>query len=103
VNVKSELDQRAKELKTLVEQRDKLNEALGEKRKQLLADVVAVISYGSLTSRQNEIVALVACHLSNKEIADRLCITTKAVKAHLTKVYAQLGMTREQLRGRETL
>lgn len=43
-----------------------------------------------LSSRENEITALVAEGFSNREIGLRLSITEKTVKFHLTKVYRKL-------------
>jgi DNA-binding NarL/FixJ family response regulator len=46
-----------------------------------------------LTAREREVLALVAEGLPNKLIARRLEISEKTVKAHLTSVFAQLGVT----------
>jgi two-component system, NarL family, response regulator LiaR len=45
-----------------------------------------------LTDRETEILKCVADGLSNKEIARRLSITEKTVKAHLNNVFAKLGV-----------
>ncbi len=47
----------------------------------------------SLTSREREVLALVGQGLSNRLIARRLGIAEKTVKAHLTSVFAQIGVT----------
>jgi DNA-binding NarL/FixJ family response regulator len=47
----------------------------------------------SLTEREREVLALVAAGLPNKSIARRLDISEKTVKAHLTKVFATLGVS----------
>ncbi len=52
----------------------------------------------SLTPRELEIVRLVAAHLDNQEIAERLSITVGTVKIHLHHIYDKL-----QLRGRHEL
>ena len=46
----------------------------------------------SLTPRELEVLALVAEGLPNKSIARRLAISEKTVKAHLTRVFAALGV-----------
>jgi DNA-binding NarL/FixJ family response regulator len=46
-----------------------------------------------LSARELEVLALVAEGLPNKLIARRLEISEKTVKAHLTKVFAQIGVT----------
>jgi len=45
-----------------------------------------------LTDRETEILKCVADGLSNKEIARRLSITEKTVKAHLNNVFGKLGV-----------
>lgn len=47
----------------------------------------------SLTSREEEVLLLVGQGLANKAIARRLGISDKTVKAHLTRVFAELGVT----------
>lgn len=46
-----------------------------------------------LSAREREVLALVASGLANKQIARRLGITERTVKAHLTSVFQQLGVT----------
>ncbi|MGZ8665508.1 MAG: response regulator [Solirubrobacterales bacterium] len=46
-----------------------------------------------LTKRECEVLTLVAEGLSNKLISRRLEISEKTVKAHLTRVYEQIGVT----------
>ena len=46
-----------------------------------------------LSSREREVLALVAAGLPNKLIARRLEISEKTVKSHLTRVYEQIGVT----------
>ena len=48
---------------------------------------------GGLTSREREIASLVAGGASNKEIAARLNVTERTVKAHLTAIFRKLGVT----------
>jgi DNA-binding NarL/FixJ family response regulator len=46
-----------------------------------------------LSPREREVLALVAEGLPNKLIARRLAISEKTVKAHLTRVFQQIGVT----------
>jgi DNA-binding NarL/FixJ family response regulator len=46
----------------------------------------------SLTPREREVLSLVAAGLANKQIARRLGISDRTVKAHLTSVFARLGV-----------
>ena len=48
---------------------------------------------GGLSAREREVLALVAVGLPNKSIARRLQISEKTVKAHLTRVFAALGVS----------
>lgn len=44
-----------------------------------------------LSKREEEVVQLVATGLSNKEIADKLFISVRTVKAHLTSIFSKTG------------
>jgi DNA-binding NarL/FixJ family response regulator len=46
-----------------------------------------------LTDREEEIVGLIVEAAGNKEIADRLRISEKTVKNHLTNIYDKLGVS----------
>jgi DNA-binding NarL/FixJ family response regulator len=46
-----------------------------------------------LSPREREVLELLATGLANKQIARRLGITERTVKAHLTSVFQQLGVT----------
>jgi DNA-binding NarL/FixJ family response regulator len=46
-----------------------------------------------LSARESEVLALVAEGLPNKQIARRLVISEKTVKAHLTNVFQRIGVT----------
>lgn len=46
----------------------------------------------NLTSRQREVLALLVAGLGNREIADRLGISTKTAMHHTTAIYRALGM-----------
>ncbi len=47
----------------------------------------------SLTPREREVLALVGSGMANKVIAIRLGISEATVKAHLTRIYQQIGVT----------
>jgi len=47
----------------------------------------------TLTEREREVLKLVAEGLPNKQIARALGITEKTVKAHMTKIFAAIGVT----------
>jgi DNA-binding NarL/FixJ family response regulator len=46
-----------------------------------------------LTPREREVLALLATGVANKQIARRLQIAEATVKAHLTRIFQQLGVT----------
>lgn len=46
----------------------------------------------SLTDREREILELLRTGLANKEIAARLGITVKTVKAHLSSLFQKIGV-----------
>ena len=48
---------------------------------------------GDLTSREREVLELVRQGLANKQIARRLGISERTVKAHLTSVFNSIGVT----------
>jgi DNA-binding NarL/FixJ family response regulator len=47
----------------------------------------------SLSAREEEVLRLVAAGLANKLIARKLAISERTVKAHLTSVFARIGVT----------
>lgn len=49
-----------------------------------------------LTEREQEVVRLVSEGLSNKDIADRLCISSITVRHHLTNIFDKLGVSNRQ-------
>ena len=51
---------------------------------------------GALTEREREIIALIGQGLSNKDIADRLCISGITVRHHLTSIFDKLGVASRQ-------
>jgi len=46
----------------------------------------------SITAREQEVLRLLSEGLSNREMADRLCVSVGTVKAHLTNIYGKLGV-----------
>ena len=49
-----------------------------------------------LTEREREIIRLISEGLSNKDIADRLCISSITVRHHLTNIFDKLGVSNRQ-------
>jgi DNA-binding NarL/FixJ family response regulator len=56
-------------------------------------------SFGMLTSRELEIVKLVANRLSNKEIGSRLGISDRTVGTHLANIFGKSGIRDRTLLG----
>lgn len=53
----------------------------------------------TLTARENEVAALAATGLPNREIATRLVVSARTVESHLARVYRKLGVgSRRELR-----
>jgi DNA-binding NarL/FixJ family response regulator len=46
----------------------------------------------ALTSRELEVLCLVAQGLSNHQVARRLCLSVRTIEAHLTHIYNKLGV-----------
>lgn len=59
----------------------------------LLSARKAAAPADSLSDREREVLLMVAEGLPNKQIAQRLAISEKTVKAHLTSVFRQIGVT----------
>ena len=59
----------------------------------LLSSRAAAGVAAPLSEREREVLAMVAEGLPNKVIAQRLSISEKTVKAHLTSVFRQIGVT----------
>ena len=47
-----------------------------------------------LTEREQEVLSVLSKGLTNKEIADSLCISEKTVKTHLNNIFRKLNVTR---------
>jgi DNA-binding CsgD family transcriptional regulator len=57
-----------------------------------------VLMQKGLSHREAEVVELVAQGLSNKEVADKLFVTEKTIKFHLTNIYKKMNVkSRAQL------
>jgi len=48
----------------------------------------------SITPREMEILELIAQGLSNREIAEKLCVSENTVKTHSSRVFDKLGARR---------
>jgi len=59
----------------------------------ILSARAAAAPADSLSSRERQVLAMVAEGHANKQIARRLEISEKTVKAHLTSVFRQIGVT----------
>ena len=49
-----------------------------------------------LTERERAVITLISQGLSNKDIADRLCISSITVRHHLTNIFDKLGVSNRQ-------
>jgi DNA-binding NarL/FixJ family response regulator len=61
--------------------------------REMLAERVRPQNHPDLSARELDVLRLVARGLPNKLIARELEISEKTVKAHLTRVFAQIGVT----------
>ena len=52
-----------------------------------------IVRTSMLTTRQDEIVSLIAAGLTNQEIANRLGITPTTVSEHIANILWRLGLT----------
>jgi DNA-binding NarL/FixJ family response regulator len=55
-------------------------------------DLYKHFKQGKLTRREQEVLRLVADGLTNEQIAERLCLSTHTVRAHLYSVFGKLGV-----------
>jgi DNA-binding NarL/FixJ family response regulator len=56
------------------------------KRKQEMEDISVALS-----QREHEVISLIAEGLSNQEIADRLFVSERTVRFHVTSIFHKLG------------
>jgi DNA-binding NarL/FixJ family response regulator len=56
-------------------------------------DVHSFIGQEELTDREQQVLAMMAEGLSNKEISSRLAISTHTVKFHISSILGKLGAT----------
>jgi DNA-binding NarL/FixJ family response regulator len=47
----------------------------------------------ALTPREREVLALVARHYSNREVADELVLSIRTVERHVANIYAKLSVS----------
>ena len=57
---------------------------------------VLLATIAHLAKSDKEVVRLVSEGLSNKDIADRLCISNITVRHHLTSIFDKLGVSNRQ-------
>ncbi|MBV8715174.1 MAG: LuxR family transcriptional regulator, partial [Chloroflexi bacterium] len=50
-----------------------------------------------LTPREREVLALVARHYSNREVADELVLSVRTVERHIANIYTKLGVSSRRL------
>ena len=60
-------------------------------RRRTLSPTRAAVS--DLSGRETEIVRLIACGLSNKEISSQLSVSEKTVKNHISRIFSKLNIT----------
>jgi DNA-binding NarL/FixJ family response regulator len=60
--------------------------------RRLLASRTSPAAAAQLTPREEEVLALVRAGMANKQIARRLGISERTVKAHLTSVFSRIGV-----------
>jgi len=57
------------------------------------AEPVQSADASALSAREREVLEQLALGITNKEIADRLCISLATVKTHILNIYAKLGVS----------
>ena len=63
---------------------------LGEAAKARKAEGTRPVAFDALTEREYEIVLLMAEHLTNREIAERLFLSEGSVKQYVNQIYSKL-------------
>jgi LuxR family maltose regulon positive regulatory protein len=79
--------------KILTAYKDKELSMISDPEKKVVKDdshILPSIVGDNLTRRENEILSLMSRHLQNKEIAEKLFISTETVKKHTKKIYQKL-------------
>lgn len=56
------------------------------------AQARAVAAFPMLTEREREVLSLLASHLTNHQIADRLHVTDKTVRNYVSNIFVKLGV-----------
>ena len=59
---------------------------------QAIAPSVSPAELGALTSREREVLTLMARGVSNAELAERLTLSEATVKTHVARVLGRLGL-----------
>jgi DNA-binding NarL/FixJ family response regulator len=72
---------------------DGLGAALDVSRVEALLPKSGRVAAGPLTEREVEVLKLVACGISNREIAERLHISEKTVARHLSNIFTKLDLS----------
>src|SRR2546426_7496241 len=62
--------------------------------KQLMEQLQAQVPGNELTEREREVLALVACGYTNKQIAEALYVTEKTARNHVSHILEKLGLSR---------
>ncbi len=79
------------------ERRDAVSVDLGKMSQQKLDLETQLPAWSdSVTERERDVIQLVRQGLSNKEIANRLCIADSTVRHHLTNIFDKLGVANRQ-------
>jgi len=80
-----------------------LTNRLTARAKELLEEGLALANPVALSPRQREILHAVVCNRANKEIADKLNITVRTVKFHISSLLSKFGVdNRTELARRAT-